>query len=83
MTLGDFTIDRPNSKYRPSRPSTIERAFELARSGECGSLVEIEKRLLSENHDNVVDHLAGAFTRDQLRTILARNVARPRPVPAR
>ena len=45
---------------------TIERAFELARSGAYLKVQEIRRQLLRERYDNVDLHLAGAFTRRQL-----------------
>lgn len=46
--------------------STIERALELARSGEYASIVEIERRLQREGYENIMEHLNGAFIRGQL-----------------
>lgn len=54
------------------RGGTIERAFELARSGECGTVAEIEKRLNAECYEDVYEHLNGLFTRTQLREAMAR-----------
>ncbi|NGP17998.1 hypothetical protein [Devosia aurantiaca] len=48
----------------------IERAFELARSGQCRSTTEIKKALKSEGY--VIETLTGATLLKQLRnTILA------------
>lgn len=45
---------------------TIERAFELARSGTCRSIAEIRSELLKEGCEDVDLHLAGRLTREQL-----------------
>ena len=47
-------------------PSIIERAFELARTGQCGSIDDIRKRLKAEQYSQVDAHLAGAAVRRQL-----------------
>lgn len=66
-------VDRADVMIRrTNRPGTIERAFELARSGEFASLKDIERQLLAEQYDSVADHLGGPFTRSQLRSELAR-----------
>jgi hypothetical protein len=49
------------------KPTTIERAFELARTGKFHSVEEIRKRLLKEHHDQVDSHLSGPMIRRQLR----------------
>jgi hypothetical protein len=50
-----------------SRPSTVERAFELARSGSCRTVPEIAAVLKSEWHEAVDAHLAGHSIRRDLR----------------
>ena len=47
-------------------PSTLERAFTLARSGEYANLNEIRAKLKSEQHDQVDAHLAGPSIKRQL-----------------
>jgi hypothetical protein len=42
-----------------SQTPTVERAFELARSGECLSVGDIRKRLKAENCEAVEAQLAG------------------------
>lgn len=49
--------------------STIERAFELARSGSCHNVQEIAHRLKRERHDSVEAHLAGQSIRRELRRL--------------
>ncbi len=50
-------------------PSTLERAFQLARTGECLNLQEIKQRLKSERHDQVEAHLQGHSISRQLRAL--------------
>lgn len=52
-----------------SSPSTLERAFQLARSGECASIAEIRVRLKKERHDQVEAHLQGPSINRQLRLL--------------
>ena len=55
---------------RPSamiRPSTVERAFELARLGSFRTLPEIVAILKGERHESVDAHLAGPSIRRDLR----------------
>ena len=49
--------------------STLERAFELARSGECASTSEIRQRLKRERYDSVEAHLQGPSITRQLRLL--------------
>jgi hypothetical protein len=49
--------------------STVERAFELARSGSCHNVQEIALRLKREKHDSVEAHLAGQSIRRELRRL--------------
>jgi len=41
------------------RLTTIERAYELARSGECATVSEIKLRLKAERFDDVAGQLYG------------------------
>ena len=50
-------------------PSTLERAFELARSGECANTAEIRQRLKRERYDSVEAHLQGPSINRQLRLL--------------
>ena len=59
-----------------STPSTLERAFELARSGECANPAEIRARLKKERHDQVEAHLQGPSITKQLR-LLCDQAVRP------
>lgn len=49
--------------------TTLERAFELARSGGCASVQDIRRRLKSEGYDQVEAHLAGPSLGKQLRRL--------------
>jgi hypothetical protein len=48
-------------------PTTLERAFALARSGACASVNDIRVMLKRERFDQVEAHLAGASIARQLR----------------
>ncbi|HEX8571669.1 MAG TPA: hypothetical protein VF759_02830 [Allosphingosinicella sp.] len=53
----------------PNRPTTVERAFELARSGSCDNLSAIAAALKGERHEAVDAHLAGPSIRKDLKRI--------------
>ena len=63
---GDAELDDNNGQ---SRPSTVERAFELARTGQCRTLPEIIALLKRERHDAVEAHLAGPSIRKDLKRL--------------
>ena len=48
----------------------IIRAFELARSGECGTWEELKARLRREGYELVDAHLSGKLIKQQLRTLM-------------
>jgi len=50
-------------------PTTIERAFALARSGECSGVDEIRQQLKRERFDQVDGHLAGYSINRELRSL--------------
>jgi hypothetical protein len=52
-----------------NRPTTVERAFELARSGRCDNLPAIAAALKGERHEAVDAHLAGPSIRKDLRRV--------------
>lgn len=58
---------------------TLERAFALARSGECVSVGEIRLRLKKERCDSVEAHLSGPSISRQLRALC--DAARKGPAP--
>jgi hypothetical protein len=49
----------------------IERAFELARSGQFDTVNAVVSRLKCEDYDLVAQHLAGRVITRQLKTIIA------------
>lgn len=51
------------------RPTTVERAFQLARTGEHRGVHEIAAALKRERHDAVDAHLAGPSIRKDLRRL--------------
>ena len=42
-----------------NRPTTIERAYQLAESGECRTVSEVKQRLAAEGYDRINDQLYG------------------------
>lgn len=48
----------------------ISRAFELAKSGNCRSVYQIEKRLSREGHAEASEHLSGTLIRRQLNALI-------------
>ena len=63
-------------------PSTLERAFALARSGDYASVNDIRQQLKRERFEQVEAHLAGHSINRELR-LLCENAKRPEPrIPA-
>jgi hypothetical protein len=58
--------------YDPSQTS-LERAFELARSGRCATIDEIKQRLKAELYDQHM--IEGRSLRSQLRALIAKSKA--------
>jgi hypothetical protein len=50
--------------------NTIERAYQLAKSGECASLGDIRRRLSAEGCEQVTQHLSGRSIQQALRQLL-------------
>ncbi len=50
-------------------PTTLERAFALARSGSCAGLIDIRRTLKREGYVQVEGHLAGPSVGRQLRNL--------------
>ena len=48
------------------KPTTLERAFELARSGECTGVAQIRVRLRAEGYRDGQPHTSGQSIRKQL-----------------
>jgi hypothetical protein len=51
------------------RPTALERAFELARSGSCADISDIRNRLKQEGHSD--SQLVGPMLMKQLRELCA------------
>lgn len=51
------------------RPTTIERAYQLARSGDCASVQDIREQLIREHHESVEAHLRGPTIGNHLRAL--------------
>lgn len=62
-------------------PSTLERAFELARSGEYASASEIRRQLKVEGYSDADKQLYGQSLVSQLRKICTEARARKNPRP--
>lgn len=61
-----------------SRPTTLERAYELARGGSCRTVTEIKQRLQAEGYERVRDSLYGQSLNNDLRKLCqAHYVAQP------
>jgi hypothetical protein len=54
---------------RMTSPTTLERAFDLARSGTCASVADIRLALKRERFDQVEAHLSGHSINRQLRSL--------------
>ena len=54
-----------------SRPSALERAYELAQSGEFRGVSDIKVRLKGEGFTSVDGHLYGPSIRKELRRLCA------------
>jgi hypothetical protein len=67
------------------RATTLERAFELARSGQCDGMEQIRARLQEEGYFNVFAQTTGPMLSAQLRQLCncatgkSSRVIRPRP----
>jgi hypothetical protein len=70
-----FAQSAPVRMPLPPRPSTVERAFELARSGDCQGVADIVSALKRERHESVDAHLAGPSLRRDLRRLCEASAA--------
>ena len=59
------------------RPTTLERAYDLARSGSCRTVGDIKSRLQAEGYEGVKDRLYGASLTAALRRLCAENYVSP------
>lgn len=64
------------------RPSTVERAYQLARSGECADIEDVRKRLRAEGFENLRSHLQGRSVSKAIRELCVAAYTGP-PKPAR
>jgi hypothetical protein len=64
--------------------STVERAFQIARAGECKSLDEVRTILTREGHTDAIAQTGFPLVRKQLQDLLAgRSPSAPRPAARR
>lgn len=59
------------------RPTTLERAYELARSGQCRTVGDIKTRLQQEGHERVQDRLYGGSLTSALRKLCVEHYVAP------
>ncbi|MBX9614393.1 MAG: hypothetical protein Q8S03_08175 [Brevundimonas sp.] len=59
------------------RPTTLERAYELARSGDCRTVSDIKARLQQEGHERVQDRLYGGSLTSALRKLCVAHYVAP------
>ena len=59
------------------RPTTLERAYELARSGQCRTVGDIKSRLQQEGHERVQDRLYGGSLTSALRKLCVEHYVAP------
>ena len=69
MARLDESCRMRHKELMTSSPTTLERAFALARSGEFSSTAEIRMRLKKERYDQVEEHLRGPSINRQLRQL--------------
>jgi|GEM_PF-396723 len=86
MSAGRHTAARQSaslsvmSLHEPAAnpPSLLERAYQIARSGECAGLSDLRKRLRSEGYQQIEGHLSGLSLRRELAALVdASNPAGP------
>ena len=53
------------------RPSVVERAFEIAKSGKVANTAELRKQLTAEGYTNNAQFLAGRTLSNQLTRMIA------------
>ncbi len=59
------------------RPTTLERAYELARSGACRTVGDVKQRLSAEGFERVQDALYGRTLTSALRKLCQENYVAP------
>ena len=67
------TPEQPSRLQPPMgyRPTTAERAFQLAESGECETIAQIAVRMQAEGYEHVHGHLSGTSMTGPLRRAIA------------
>jgi hypothetical protein len=60
-----------------NRPPTIERAYQLAESGDCANIGEIKTRLQAEGYVSVWQHLSAPSLSRALRRLCEAAVKKP------
>ncbi|WP_339913220.1 hypothetical protein [uncultured Brevundimonas sp.] len=55
------------------RPTTIERAYQLAEGGDCRTVGDIKQKLQSEGHERVQENLYGSSLTGALRKLCQQN----------
>ena len=53
------------------RPSVIERAFQIAKSGDALDIADVRSQLQAEGYSSVIQHLVGRSLTRQLSSIIA------------
>ena len=64
------------------RPTTLERAYQLAESGACRTVSEVKQALQSEGYDRIQDSLYGGTVTAALRKLCQENFAGGPDAPA-
>ena len=59
-------------------PSTIERAFQIAREGSCRSVDDIRKTLKAEGFDSIDAYVSGSIVK-QLKAEIVKRLAAEKP----
>ena len=59
------------------RPATVERAYQLAKSGDCATVDDIKARLHAEGYASVWQHLSAPMLTRTLRGLCAAAVKKP------
>ena len=64
------------------RPTTLERAYELAREGRCRTVSDIKQALSAEGFDRIQDSLYGPTLSAALRKLCQEHYVAPAEEPA-
>ena len=59
------------------RPDTVERAYQLAKSGDCATVDDIKARLQAEGYSSVWQHLSAPMLTRTLRGLCASAAKKP------